>query len=199
MSDVFQRTCNACGLYNEFAAKRNFGDYNPLCKGCNAPLIERVSVPWTEMATQGGLALAHIPNRGLGVAARVDIPEGQLIERCPVLVLEHMSEEMKTTMLLPYAESKNGMLFNHMTFPWITDTVRCIVLGYGMLYNHESSEFSNIRSEPYIDPNTHRRFIDIYTKKAVKAGEELCSTYATEGRVWFQPKPGLPLPKEEKE
>ena len=197
MSDVFKRTCQKCGLYNEITAKRNFGDYNPLCRGCNSPLLERESVPWTAMATQGGLALAHIPDRGLGVAARVDIPEGQLIERCPVLVLERMSEEMKTTMLLPYAESKNGMLFNHMTFPWIRDEVRCIVLGYGMLYNHESAEFSNIRSEPYIDPDTNRRFIDIYTKKAVKAGEELCSTYADEGRVWFQPKPGLRRPTEE--
>jgi len=189
--DRFQKTCTVCGLYNEFAAKRNFGDFNPLCKGCNSPLIERPSVDWADLATQGALALRHIPHRGLGVFARIDIPEGQLIERCPVFVLAGMSDQMKETMLLPYAESKNGIMFNHMTFPWLNDRVRCIALGYAMLYNHESSEFSNIRSEPYIDPDSNRRFVDIYTKKEVKAGEELCSTYADEGKLWFQPRAGL--------
>lgn len=141
------------------------------------------------MATQGALGLVHIPGRGLGVAARRDVPEGQLIERCPVFVLGGMSDEMKDTMLLPYAESKNGIILNHMTFPWLDDRVRCIALGYAMLYNHESWEFSNIRSEPYIDPATNRRFLDIYTKRDVEAGEELCSTYAHPDRLWFQSQP----------
>ena len=50
-------------------------------------------------------------------------------------------------------------------------------MGYAMLYNHEPPHRSNVRYEPYIDPDTNRRFIDFYAKCAIAAGDELCSTY----------------------
>ena len=86
-----------------------------------------------------------------------------------------------------------------MLFPWVDGrnvsgerpTYRALVLGYGMIYNHEAEGHSNLRYEPYIDPDTNRRFVDFYATRDIQAGEELTHTYTTPDRLWFLEKPGL--------
>jgi hypothetical protein len=90
--------------------------------------------------------------------------------------------------MLPYTDSGRSIILGHLLFPWVEDQTRAFVVGYAMLYNHEPQSRSNIRYEPYIDPETNRRFIDFYAKRDIVAGEELVQTYAANHKLWFTPK-----------
>lgn len=134
----------------------------------------------------GFLQVKMVPGRGLGVFAMRDLPAKTLIERAPVFVLsEAPAELLDKVYALPYSGSASGMTLRHILFPWVNDKTRCLVLGYGSLYNHEPEMKSNLRSEPYIDPDSNRRFRDFYTKREVVAGEELTQTYAPDHKLWF--------------
>ena len=186
--DVIQDICQSCGLVTEIVARRH-GDYNPLCKGCNQPVRSPKTV--TDIgAVSGALQLRMIPRRGLGVFSLVNIHKGNLVERCPAFVLHKISDHLRHTEMLPYTDSARSIELGHLLFPWVEDQARAIVVGYAMLYNHEPKNRSNVRYQPYIDPESSRRFIDFYAKRDIVAGEELTQTYASKEKLWFTYSPG---------
>ena len=70
------------------------------------------------------LEVRRIKGKGRGVVARCDIPEGTVIERAPVLVMN--DEAAEDTPLMDYV------------YCWGRGTV-ALALGYGSLYNHSYS------------------------------------------------------------
>jgi hypothetical protein len=111
---------------------------------------------------------------GRGVFTAVAIPEGSLIEICPVVVLTgHDLKLIHQTRLHDYY------------FLWGDEQDQCaIALGYGSLYNH--SVHSNAHYEMNLDDET----IEIYAVRDIEAGAEITVNYNGEpgdaARVWFE-------------
>lgn len=185
--DVKREICQHCGFVSEVVFRR--GDYLPSCPSCGNPLRAPKRVP-TQAESGGVLQLRHVAGRGLGVFAARNIGSGVIVERCPVFVLGTHSPTVRSLSLFPYTGTRNHIKLGHILFPWLEDKHRALVLGYGMLYNHEPAGRSNIRYEPYIDPDTNRRFVDFYAKRFIEKGEELTQTYASNDRLWFEYKAG---------
>jgi SET domain-containing protein len=72
------------------------------------------------------IAVRKTGNKGRGVYAKKRFRPGDLIERCPVILLRHQERErIEPTILSMYC------------FRWGADSEEvAIVLGYGSLYNH---------------------------------------------------------------
>jgi SET domain-containing protein len=99
---------------------------------------------------------------GLGVFAAQDIPDGQIIEKCPLLRLD--------------IDEKDVLLADYR-FWWIEAEKRLyyvMALGYGSLYNH-SNNFN-----AYFHSNKETFTIDFITTKDIKKGEEIFVDYGGE-------------------
>jgi hypothetical protein len=103
--------------------------------------------------------------RGRGIFADRDFAEGDLIERCPVLVCSEKSR-------VPFARTR----LNDYHFNWLpkNDTV-VIALGYGSLYNH--SQTPNADWVNHIDHN----LMDFVALKPIAAGDEIFVNYRYAG------------------
>ena len=99
---------------------------------------------------------------GLGVFARIDFKPGDVIERCPYLVLDDDD--------LHEINRLNDYLF---TSPDNKDDYLC-VLGCGMIYNHGSSP----NAEWQIDDDN--RFICFTAMSVIRSGEEILHDYGSE-------------------
>jgi hypothetical protein len=187
--DVAQIPCAHCGTVNEIVGRRTFGDYNPLCNNCQEPVREARRIEF--VGGNGGLYLQHIPSRGLGVFARTSFKEGSIVERCPAYVVQsplNLNAVLSGLELYPYTDSSVHQKTTHMCLPWMNDKERAIILGYGMIYNHEHQAKSNVRYRPYVEPDTNRRFMDYVAKRDLVAHEELTFTYAAQATLWFDAK-----------
>ncbi len=113
----------------------------------------------------------QVRGKGRGVFARRSIPEGEVIETCPVLVLpaEQVGDDPARHALAAY------------TFEWGRETV-ALALGYGSLYNHS------------YQPNARYEDVGGRTKlfvalRDIAAGEEITVNYNGEPEdrspVWF--------------
>ena len=184
---VKQEVCGRCGYLNEYVCPSNLlAAITPRCKQCGSPLGEHHGGREDSyMGSLGSLQIRHVDGRGLGVFTTAPIPAKTIVERCPVHVLHKPSTEVMDTTLLPYAGTQEGIMLRWVAFPWISDENRALLLGYGMLYNHEPMGRANLSYEPYIHPKTQRRFVDFTSSRAIEAGEELTHTYATPDRLWF--------------
>ena len=114
---------------------------------------------------------------GRGVFALQSIKKGEIVERCPLIQMEYRSKYQLDPKIFEYMYAqpvcdcieckKHGMVF-HM------------VLGYGMMYNHQDS------------PNTLWKFnysqswADVVCVKDIEPGEEIFVSY---GAVYFSDKP----------
>jgi len=195
--DIKQAVCPHCGMLNEYRQISSFSDALPNCRFCGKVMGDRQRRDFIPLGQNSHLQLRHISGRGMGVVTSLLIPEKSLVERCPAFVVE-VNPHLLALAMAPYSDSKDNIRLGHMLFPWIVDEAedttkkyRVLLLGYGMLYNHERSTHSNLRHEPYIDPDTNRRFVDFYAKRNIDAGEELTHTYTDPDRLWFLEKPGL--------
>ncbi len=106
---------------------------------------------------------------GLGVFARKAIKKGDVIERCPYIIVD--DDDLKETNRL------NDYLF---TSPDDKDDYLC-VLGFGMLYNHGS----NPNAEWQIDDDDNR-LICFTAKLDIKKGDEIIHDYG--GEYWHSRK-----------
>lgn len=94
-----------------------------------------------------------------GLIATRDIKKNEVIERCPLILVDHRNDT-----------AFENTILNRYTFEW-TKTHSALVLGYGSLYNHS-----------YM-PNVRYHFV--YTTKEIffralrhiKEGEELFVNY----------------------
>ncbi|MEZ4982444.1 MAG: SET domain-containing protein [Saprospiraceae bacterium] len=120
-----------------------------------------------------GIYFAYSDIGGRGVFTSTDIPEGSLIEICPVIVI-------------PKAELPiiHKTVLHDYYFLWGYKQDHCaIALGYGSLYNHQ------VNSNAHYDLNIAEKTIEIIAVRNIKAGEEICVNYNGEpgdGKsLWF--------------
>lgn len=118
------------------------------------------------------VASSEIHDRGMFCATF--IPEGSIIEICPVIFVP--AGEMKTL--------KKTSLFDYY-FLWGEDEKSgAIALGYGSIYNH--SYQPNARY--YVDFKALT--IEIFAIKDIEAGEEITFNYngdpEDQSKVWFE-------------
>ena len=105
------------------------------------------------------------PLHGLGVFACIDFAAGDVIERCPYLVID--DDDLQEINRL------NDYLF---TSPDDKNDYLC-VLGCGMIYNHGAPP----NAEWQIDDDDNR-FVCFTAKSAIKTGEEILHDYG--GDYW---------------
>jgi hypothetical protein len=111
--------------------------------------------------------VAKSPISGYGVFAKQDISAGELIEECPVVILDGTHENNKDWVLNRYA------------FTWscncqickLNGQSMCLPLGNGMIYNH-----SDEPNAYYIQDSFYRIF-RFYAFKDIKKDEEITWFY----------------------
>jgi uncharacterized protein len=123
--------------------------------------------PITAAALQIGRSTVH----GTGVFSVCDVEPGEIIERCPVLVL---SRDDAFTL----ADTALG----DYVYEW--EDGCAVALGFGSLYNH--SRTSNARYEMDYDLVE----IDVVAVRSIRAGDEILINYngdpAVTTPVWFE-------------
>jgi len=102
-------------------------------------------------------------SKGLGVFAVNHIKQGEIIERCPVLVV---NKSDKTSLYSQYDVLKN------YTFQWAEDIA--VVWGHGSLYNH-----SNRANATYYRDLQFNTMI-FQSLQDIAPGEEICISYGGE-------------------
>lgn len=122
------------------------------------------------------LFIMDTPLRGRGVFSTEEIPEGTTIEIAPVIVLNEA--DRKTV---------DSTLLHDYIFEWGEDEKQAAVaLGYVSIYNH------SVDANCTYDMDFEHKTIQIQTKRAIKADEELCINYNGDGvvdkPVWFEAK-----------
>jgi len=112
---------------------------------------------------------------GIGVIATNNIASGQLIERCPMVRLDWRSNYINDPQLRKYCHSESNCGCPTETNPdkeYNTHgSAYWMVLGYGMIYNHQDS------------PNTEWNFYydssmaDVVATQDIPKGSEVCVSY----------------------
>ena len=129
----------------------------------NEPIADNA---WVEIREAGA--------RGRGVFAKIDIPEGTLLEECPVLVLP--SEQIAALELT---------LLGDYYFRWGGQGDEdAIALGFGSLYNHADEP-----NAMYVR-KLEARTLAFYSVCAISSGEEIRVSYnggfGDRTPVWFE-------------
>ena len=108
------------------------------------------------------IIVGNSPIHGQGVFAATNLRAGDVIERCPYLVIDDddLAEENRL----------NDYLF---TSPDLS-TDYLVIMGYGMMYNHSSDP----NAEWEIDDDN--RFVKFSASKDIAAGEEIFQDYGEE-------------------
>lgn len=109
-----------------------------------------------------GLIVKDSPGKGRGVFAARPFAAGELIERCPSLVLDGR-----------HRQTYGRTVINNYHFEWGRDGSEAVALalGYGSLYNHSSTP--NAESMNDIDANV----VDFVAVRHIAAGEEIVINY----------------------
>ncbi len=117
--------------------------------------------------------LRKIPGKGLGLFATKDFKIGEIVESCPIILLN--SEERK------YAEKT---ILDFYMYPWRSTRTGSIVLGYGSIINHSFT--------PNCDWKQNFRAMRMNYKviQPIKIGEEITVNYNGE------PDDKTPIPEE---
>lgn len=120
-----------------------------------------------------GLYISDVNNKGRGVFTAQEIPDGALIEVCPVLVV-------------PKAELPviHKTVLHDYYFLWGEDMDDCaIALGFGSIYNHEVQPNANFILD------MENQTIDIVAIRDIQPGEEITLNYhgepGVEDSLWF--------------
>lgn len=120
-----------------------------------------------------GLYISDISDKGRGVFTAQEIPDGALIEVCPVLVI-------------PKAELPviHKTVLHDYYFLWGEDMDDCaIALGFGSIYNHEVHPNANFILD------MENQTIDIVAVRDIQPGEEITLNYhgepGIEDTLWF--------------
>jgi len=113
---------------------------------------------------------------GRGVFATVDIKEGEIVERCPMIRLEHRSAYQHDPTIWKYCYTQPKCdcadCKNHGFYFWA-------VLGYGMIYNHQ--DIPNTKWSF----NYEEAYADVVALKDIDSGKEI---YVSYGSSYFKNK-----------
>lgn len=107
-----------------------------------------------------------------GVFAIEDIVEGELIERCPMVYLQHRLNYHKDPQLFNYLYTHScecNECKNH-------GAIFLLVMGYGMMYNHQDEPNSKMKM------NFADNVVDFIATTNIFKNEEIFSNY---GRSYF--------------
>jgi SET domain-containing protein len=120
-----------------------------------------------------GLYISDINDKGRGVFTAQEIPDGALIEVCPVLVIPKSE--------LPVIHKT---VLHDYYFLWGEDMDACaIALGFGSIYNHEVHPNANFILD------MENQTIDIVAIRDIQPGEEITLNYhgepGIEDTLWF--------------
>lgn len=109
---------------------------------------------------------------GRGVFAKDKISKGELIERCPIIVLP----EYETSII------ETSQLVNYTYFFGINKDKPCIVLGCGSLYNHST------QPNAVYKPKLRKQVVDFVAIRSIKKGEEITVSYSKNPntKLWFR-------------
>ena len=107
--------------------------------------------------------IQQTPLKGLGVFAVNHIKQGEIIERCPVLIVSKANRQN--------LYEQHGILRNY-TFQWAEDIA--ITWGYGSLYNHSSRPNAIYYRDLQSNTMIFQSLIDI------SPGEEICTSYGND-------------------
>ena len=123
-----------------------------------------------------GLYIIESEGRGRGVFTAESLSDGDLIEICPIIKIpEGQLTQIDPTVMYDYY------------FLWEEDGYRgCIALGYGGIYNHNSSPNADVIFD-YQDST-----IKIIANQSIDSGDELFIDYTGSGLtkesdLWFKP------------
>ena len=111
--------------------------------------------------THDGLRIDTSPGRGRGVFATRGFERGEVIERCPVLVLSpEEADAADDTALQPYL------------YEWGSDgESRGLPLGYGAIYNH------SLEPNACCEMEQESRAMTVVALRAIAPGEEILVNY----------------------
>lgn len=105
---------------------------------------------------------SKLAGAGRGVFTHEQIPEGALIEQCPVVALHDTKDRARLR--------KTGLV--NYYFLWGEERVRAaLCLGWGSVYNHSFSP--NARYEKVMDEDR----MDFYALRTIEPGEEITVNY----------------------
>jgi len=106
------------------------------------------------------IAVRDVRGKGRGVFALKNFKRGELIERCPVLIIpgRHSQYILKTKL-------------DHYAFDWDKEDELALILGYGMIYNHSYAPNAKIVHD------LRKRTSDIIAHTAIKSGDEILVNY----------------------
>jgi len=118
------------------------------------------------------IVVRDVRGKGRGVFALKNFKRGELIERCPVLIIPpRQSQDILKTKL------------DHYAFDWDKDEELALILGYGMIYNHSYAPNAKIVHD------IAKRVSDITARTAIKAGDEILVNYngkpSDKSPLWF--------------
>lgn len=106
------------------------------------------------------IIIKRIPGKGLGVVAERDIKKGEIIERCPVLVLTPTERKHCEKTIL-----------NHYIYPWKSTRSAAVIMGYGFIYNHSFQPNADWKQNFKTNQMVYRAIQDI------QKGEEISVNY----------------------
>ena len=106
------------------------------------------------------ITVRDVKGKGRGVFALRNFKRGELIERCPVLVIpgRHSQYILKTKL-------------DHYAFDWDNEDDLALILGYGMIYNH------SYKPNARIVHDIGKRRSEIIAHTAIQDGEEILVNY----------------------
>ena len=109
------------------------------------------------------------PRHGIGVFAKREIAKGDVVEHCPVLVLEAEDARIAT----------EGSLSGYV-YDW-EDGRSAVALGCGSLYNHDAEPSAQYRT------GDDGRSLLLVATRDIAAGEEITIDYTGGGAIdlWF--------------
>ena len=130
------------------------------------------------------IKFGHSSVGGRGVFATSDIEEGELIERCPLVPLDHRSKYQSDSSIWRYCYTKP-----------VCDCSECknhgfifyMVLGHGMIYNHQDDNNADMKFH-------HKDlYVDIIANRPIHNGQEIFVTY---GNKYFKNREKVVVEKE---
>lgn len=118
---------------------------------------------------------SNILNAGRGVHAKCDIKKGEIIEKCPVILVSKydtskLNESILVTYFFYFGKKKDKLL---------------IALGFGSIYNHSYQPNSIYRIKP------KEKIIEFISIKDIKKDDEITFNYKAENSkniipLWFE-------------
>jgi hypothetical protein len=111
--------------------------------------------------------LDNSPVHGLGVFAKVDIKQGELIEEAPFLELPINKGESSPLFIDYRFNFPSGMEWTHQV----------LVMGYGSFYNHSDD------ASAYWFSDNQKRTFNFIASRDILAGEEIF-TYYGDSNYW---------------